>query len=254
MRYLIQEPMPPQDGHAPSTVPRTLVQFWDDPVIPPDVRACMDSWRALEKSGFELVIFHDKEAEAYIAEHFGRRYLAAFRRCRHPAMRCDYFRLCFISRNGGFYVDADEVYQGGDCEYLFSDDRLKLQPLCYDPATDTMVSAQIFTRDQSDSRDWILYVANDPLIAPPRHPVIRLALDRATNRLLSASSVRPEIQSTTGPGNLTSSLVEHAINSARAGRVRDFTILPNWRSTSVTEWSLSYREDARNWRLWSQSC
>lgn len=250
MRYLIQEPLLRQDYRARSTVPRTLVQFWDDPVVPPDVRECMDSWRPLERRGFERVTFHDREAETYIAQHFGPRYSAAFRQCRHPAMRCDYFRLCFIAKSGGFYVDADEVYQGGDCEYLFSDDRLKLQPLCYDTVTDTMVAAEVFTRDHSDSRGWILYVANDPLIAPPSHPVIRLALVRATDRLLSASTLRPEIQSTTGPGNLTASLVEHAITSDRAGRFRDFAILPNWRSTSVTEWSLSYRDDARNWRLW----
>ena len=50
-------------------------------------------------------------------------------------MRCDYFRLCFMARNGGFYVDADEVYQDVDCEYLFEDGRLKLQPLCYEMST-----------------------------------------------------------------------------------------------------------------------
>jgi hypothetical protein len=36
-------------------------------------------------------------------------------------MRCDYFRLCYIYRQGGFYVDADEIYQGGDYHSLYRD-------------------------------------------------------------------------------------------------------------------------------------
>jgi len=242
----------PAEARAPSRVPRTIVQFWDQRVVPRDVRKCMDSWHHLERRGFERVTFHDREAEDFIAEHFGPRHSAAFARCFHPAMRSDYFRLCFIARNGGFYVDADEVYQGGDCEFLFSGDTLKLQPLCYDTSTDAMVSADVFTRDESDSRTWVLYVANDPLIAPPSHPIVRQALAKATDLLLRASTLRLDIQSTTGPGIVTASLVEHAMRLDRAGGVRDFEILSNWRATSVTEWSLGYREDARNWRYWVQ--
>lgn len=60
--------------------------------------------------------------------HLGPHHLSAYERCHHPAMKSDYFRLCFIARHGGFYVDADEVFQGVDCESLFADPRLKLQP------------------------------------------------------------------------------------------------------------------------------
>ena len=70
---------------------------------------------------------------AFIGDHFTSAHIDAFERCYHPAMRCDYFRLCYtLFRYGGFYVDADEVYQGSSCEVLLKTGRLKLQPLCYD--------------------------------------------------------------------------------------------------------------------------
>jgi hypothetical protein len=128
VRRLIQELDAGDVQRAPAKVPRVLVQFWDDPTtMPADVRECLDSWGQLEEQGFERLLFDDEGARAFIAKHFGRRYSAAFEQCRHPAMRCDYFRLCFVARNGGFYVDAEDVYQGGDFEYLFRDNRLKLQ-------------------------------------------------------------------------------------------------------------------------------
>ena len=167
-------------------------------------------------------------------------------------MRCDYFRLCFMARNGGFYVDADEVYQDVDCEYLFEDGRLKLQPLCYEMSTDTMVRAGIFTRRHADSPDWIFYVNNNPLIAPPGHPIIWQALARATRTLLEDVDERRDIQSITGPGNLTASLVRHAVARQSSGS-RDFAFLSNWEEISVSRWPLGYRSDQRNWRIWSRS-
>ena len=62
-------------------------------------------------------------------------------------MRCDYFRLCYILKHGGFYVDADEVYQSTECDSLFEDDRIKLQPLCYDIRADQMVAPEDFLMD-----------------------------------------------------------------------------------------------------------
>jgi hypothetical protein len=75
-----------------------------------------------------------------------------------------------------------------------------------------------------------------------------LAIERST-RILLQRSERPEIQSTTGPGNLTVSLVKHAVRTKLACREWDFLILPNWEYTSICRWFLSYRNDERNWRF-----
>lgn len=251
MRRLIQEAGTYMRQSAASLIPRVLVQFWDDAkAIPADVRECMDSWGPLEEQGFQRFLFDDDSAGRFIAECFGHRHLAAFEQCRHPAMRSDYFRLCFILRKGGFYVDADDAYQGGDCESWFGDNGLKLQPLCYDISSDSMVDTANFLINPRDSSDLIFYVNNNPLIAPPGHPVIRIALERATKMLLAQLGDIQDIQSITGPGNLTASLVLHAIESKHAGEAHNFTLLPNWNAVAVSRWPLEYRGDERNWRLW----
>lgn len=167
-------------------------------------------------------------------------------------MRCDYFRLCFLLIHGGFYVDADEWFLGASCEGLFQDSRLKAQPLCYDRATESMVPTGAFLVEGAFSPDWIYYVGNDPLVAPPFHPVIQLALVRAT-RILLRESRHLDIGDTTGPGNLTVSLVRHSLNCELVGEDRDFELLDNWEAISVSRWPLSYRNDVRNWRLWDPS-
>ena len=237
------------DQTCKHTIPKLIVQYWHDPHdLPADVQNCLDSWYPLESIGYTRLLFNDELASKYISAHFGDRYLQAFNRCHHPAMRCDYFRLCFILLNGGFYVDADEVYSGKDFENYFLDLRLKVQPLCYDKMTNTMVETQLFLSERRYSASWIFYVNNNPLISPPHHPVIHIALNRA-NRLIFANSGKADIQSTTGPGNVTASLVEHALLCERANAPSSFQILADWEKISTSVWPLSYRSDARNWRL-----
>jgi hypothetical protein len=235
-------------------IPKIIVQFWHDlNDIPEDVKDCLDSWEPLKNQGFKRVLFDNASGREFISKGLGDSYVTAFDRCHHPAMRCDYFRLCYILTLGGFYVDADELYQGTDCSHLFRNNKLKIQPLCYDTATGTMIKPDVFVRECEYSPDWIFYVNNNPLIGPANHPVIRLALDRATSILLSCVNEPLQIQSTTGPGNISASLVKHSIDSKLKGRIRDFLILPNWESTSISPWPLSYRNDRRNWRLWDCS-
>ena len=163
-------------------------------------------------------------------------------------MRCDYFRLCFILLNGGFYVDADEIYSGRNFGDYFCDSRLKVQPLCYDTTTDTMVAPQPFLGERRFAASWIFYINNNPLISPPNHPVIHIALTRASGLLL-ANSGKAEIQSTTGPGNITASLVEHALTLRTRERIQRFPNPLDWDEISTSVWPLSYRNDDRNWRL-----
>jgi mannosyltransferase OCH1-like enzyme len=232
-----------------SNIPKIIIQFWDDlNRIPTDVQECFDTWKPLETNGFITSMFDDQKARRFILLKFGAIYLKAYDRCYHPAMRCDYFRLCYILSNGGFYVDADEVYQGKNLDYLFNDNKLKLQPLCYDIETGTMVKPGVFIKEESDSPNWIFYFNNNPIIAPAGHPILHLALERATKILIN-SKERPEIQSTTGPGNLTASLVNYSVYQESIQATQDFLILSDWESVSVSPWSLSYRNDARNWRL-----
>lgn len=252
MRDLIQGTPQRYTGTGSAKIPKVIIQFWHDSgAIPSDVNDCLHSWEQLLRGGFRRIIFDDHRARGFIAQRFGAHYATAFDRCGHPAMRCDYFRLCYISRHGGFYVDADDAYQGGDCESLFRDNMLKVQPLCYDTRSGNMVEPEVFVRTGETSPNWTFYVNNNPLVAPPEHPVVQSALARSTRILLSAPPGITDIQSATGPGNLTASLVRHSIESELSGKARDFAFLTDWADVSVSRWPLSYRQDQRNWRLWN---
>lgn len=231
-----------------SAIPRTLIRYWHDfNELPGDVKECLDSWNHLDREGFEIRTFHDLSAKAYIADKFGARETAAFARCRHPAMRSDYLRMCFVLAEGGMYVDADDVLLGDRWRDIFRNGRLKLQPLCFDISTSRMVPAsQIWLADlYTDGR--VFYVNNDPIAAPAGHPILALALARSTGKLLGDEAV-PIIHSTTGPGNLTVALATHAHALISAGSPCDFELLRNWDDIAETRWDLSYRGDARNWR------
>ena len=250
MRRLIQSPATPQPAARQGAIPPVLVQFWDNlATLPTDVQHCLDSWEPLTHQGFSRHLFDEPQAFAFITASCEPGHAQAFLRCTHPAMKCDYFRLCYLYYHGGFYVDADERYQGADCRSFVQDGRLKIQPLCYDTRTDEMVSAEVFMRQRRHADEWIYYVNNNPLIAPARHPVIGRALARATRQLLQSTTSGQSIQSIAGPGNLTASLVMHALAVA-PDAVTDFCILPNWDAVSVSPWPLSYRNDERNWRVW----
>lgn len=250
IQWLLHQPPsgPSRQAGPEPAIPRVLLQYWHDlAALPGDVAECLRTWKPLEKHGFEIELFDDERARRFIAANYGPSHVAAFDRCYHPAMRCDYFRLCYVLSRGGFYVDADEVYQGTGWEGLVQDGRLKLQPLCYDTSTHQMVDPDDFLHDTNVPSGRIFYVNNNPIVAPPGHPLLRLALHRSTELLLDSRET-PEIQSTTGPGNLSASLVRHVARLQKEGAAWDFAILRDWRSVSECRWFLSYRNDDRNWR------
>ena len=234
-----------------SPIPRTLVRFWHDPRrIPADVQACLDSWAPLGDEGVTFRMFDDHSAATYVADRYGESHATAFARCEHPAMRSDYLRLCFVLAEGGLYVDADDVLRDGGWRRVFGGNELKLQPLCYDIPSGRMVAAtELGLFDRPTSRR-IFYVNNNPIAAPPGDPVLRRALARATRLLLRDARV-DDIQSTTGPGNLTAALAAHAREEMVAARSPGLDLLFDWESTAEPDWSLGYRNDARNWRNWS---
>jgi hypothetical protein len=235
---------------ALSTGPRrTIVQFWDDLArLPDDVHECIESWRTLQARGFEVRLFDTDGATQFIASRLSPRHQRAFERCYHPAMQSDYFRLCYVLLEGGCYLDTDDVHNGPPIEHLFDDGRLKIQPLCFDIATDRMVPPEVFTKPGADASTWIFYFNNNPLLAGPSHPIIERALANATGTLERATGGElPEIQSTTGPGNLTGTIFELAQEHAET--LSALLVLHDWEDVATSRWPLSYRRDARNWRL-----
>ena len=231
--------------------PKRIVQFWNDlQRLPEDVKACMNSWKPLERIGFELEVFDENSARTFIRNRLGARHERAFDKCYHPSMMSDYFRYSYVLVEGGFYIDADDVYHCTSIDQLFGDGRLKLQPFCYDIATLQMVSPSIFTEPGANQPGWIFYFNTTPLIASRHHPIVERALLNATLSLeADLASELPEVQATTGPGNLTQSVFE-VLNEGCSPD--SMTVAHDWEQISTSQWPLSYRNDSRNWRLSNQ--
>lgn len=251
MRRLIAEK--PSAANPGRPIPRTIVQFWNDvDSVPADVQVCLDTWRDLEQHGFSYILFDDKSAKSFIRENFSSDHVAAFARCAHPAMRADYLRLCYVALRGGIYVDADDLHTGAPLDDVIPGTELTLQPLCYDVTSDSMLDPveHASLADNPDKRR-IFYVNNNPLIATANHPIVVSALERSTKLLLTSSNLR-DVQSLTGPGNLTREVVAHAAELGRAGQSLDFRLHSAWNDIAVSQWPLEYRQDERNWRNWTQ--
>jgi hypothetical protein len=230
-------------------IPKRIVQFWDNlDRLPGDVGECIETWRKTEEHGVERLLFDKHQARDFIRRRLGPRHKRAYAKCYHPAMQSDYFRLCYILVEGGCYIDTDDVYDGSQIQHLFSDGRLKLQPLCYDMATNMMVPPSLFAKPGANSASWIFYFNNNPLIAGSGHPLIERALAHATLSLeKDVTNGLPEIQSTTGPGNLTSSIFDAITECGEIEQA--LLVLCDWENIARSRWELSYRNDPRNWRL-----
>ncbi|MEI9990583.1 MAG: glycosyltransferase [Rhizomicrobium sp.] len=255
IRRLVQRrfEQPLADDRLQNSIPKTIVQYWHDlNQLPRDVEDCIGTWSRWNTRGFEHRIFDERAAQDFISESLGTRYRCAFERCYHPAMQADYFRLCYLLVEGGCYVDADDVCISTEISWLFEDGRLKLQPLCYDVASGAMVKPSVFLCVDAYDPSWIFYFNNNPLIARPRHPIIERALSQATALLdLANDGELPEIQATTGPGLLSKSIFGLGMDR-ESNITNDVVILRDWEVVALSRWPLSYRDDARNWRLSNQ--
>ena len=82
--------------------------------------------------------------------------------------------------------------------------------------------------------------------------VIERALEQATSSLeLAGEGELPEIQMATGPGNISKSIFDLGMDPGFDAE-SNIAILGDWDSIAVSKWPLSYRDDARNWRLSKQ--
>ena len=241
---------PHEMGSLP--VPRVLVQYWDDPKVPIDVAECLDSWAALESSGFQRKLFDREGARTLILEELDTTHAAAFEAAPHPAARSDYFRLCYLAVYGGWYVDADDQFQNVDLGALLPPRGLRLQALCYDIDSGTTIDPRA-ALEGSDTQNVIHYVNNNPIITRPAHPVITEALSAATATLSQHSKSSHKvfnIQAAAGPGLLTLTIAKHSLRSPLTSAESDVEIRTDWTTFAQPVWDLAYRRNGYDWRSW----
>jgi tetratricopeptide (TPR) repeat protein len=162
-------------GGGPSRIPAKIAQFWDEN-IPADVEALCEGWRE-KHPDFFYARFSKVEARRFLQKTGRPEALAAFDRAREPAMKSDIFRLAWLYREGGFYVDAD--------------DRCAAPIPTIDPGGYDLILHQ----------EEFATVGNNFIGASPGHPAIGAALAAAVAAVNRGDS--DMVWLATGPGLLT---------------------------------------------------
>ena len=216
------------------------MQYWGDRAPPAQVTAMVDSWRAAP--GFDHQLYDKMAALRFLREHFGPRWVSAFRLARYPAQEADLFRLCALAHSGGIYADADDVLLGG------------LDDLVQGPG----------------ARGLILYreplggiLGNNFIAAPPGHPAIIQAARMACAGLLQRSN--EAIWNSTGPGLLTRAVAAYIARTDPAELSRELTLLdwPDVAGRVLMHNTVTYKSTAQHWNtdvpppeigVWQELC
>ena len=95
------------DPQVQPRIPRKLIQYWDQRHPPRDIADLMRTWVETHP-GYQYCRFDDTAAREYLIAHYPEAVLNAYHCATHPAQKSDLFRLAYLFREGGWYVDADD--------------------------------------------------------------------------------------------------------------------------------------------------
>jgi tetratricopeptide (TPR) repeat protein len=95
------------DTQGALTIPRKIMQYWDQKNPLDEVTRLLRTWVEAHP-GYAYSRFDNMAAREYLAAHYAKEVLNAYRQARHPAQASDLFRLAYLLREGGFYIDADD--------------------------------------------------------------------------------------------------------------------------------------------------
>ena len=159
------------------TIPKRIVQFWDEPEPPQEVQRICQSWLDFNPE-YQYIRFSLETAVAFLEEHYDQKVLKAFDNCDQPATQADFFRLAYLNKMGGFYADADDL-----CRQSL-DTIVNLKP-------ELVVLQESFAS-----------IGNNFLGCIPGQAMIRTAFHQAVHSLSRYCNESPWFK--TGPGLITS--------------------------------------------------
>lgn len=209
-------------------IPKIIVQYWDDLLhMPQDVKRCMSSWEPLESNGYKVMRFDYEGAVDFIRDRFTVEYLEAFEGCPDPAMRGEFFRLCFIYIYGGIVVDVNDVLINSEFDALLLGDSLKIQVLCYSVSKGSMMAITDDLLEVDSSDHPVYYVNHSPILAPANHPLIGLLLEEAIETI-KLSRLSSDGQSIGSPGGMSKALVSYMVDSKSTYLSDSVSLISGW--------------------------
>lgn len=93
-------------GKNISPIPKVINQTWEHKNLTPGIKKYIDKLKSLNPD-FEYKL-HDKlDRESFIKENFDDQVLESYSRLEAPAFKADLWRLCYLYKFGGVYIDID---------------------------------------------------------------------------------------------------------------------------------------------------
>ena len=198
--------------------PLRLVQYWDSGAPPPEVAALMRTW-AID-TAFRYGVFDRDGAIAYLAAKFPAPVVAAFAKCRYPAMQADLFRYCALYADGGIYIDADTSNGGGLPRML-----------------DGCGRGCIMNRQGKIANDFMYF-------AEPSDALLGAVVERAVANI--EGEVSNNVWQVTGPGIMTAMHADPATKPMFDGlRLLPVEVV---RKVVLFRWDLEYKKTEEDWR------
>ncbi len=216
---------------APQSKAVQVMQFWDSPTVPSDVREVMESWTRVNPD-WTHVLFDAATARDFFATHLDADAVSALDLCFHPAMTADLFRLGFLYVEGGVYADADE--------------------LCLQPVASLLPDLAQAEIAAPLAGSFPGYIHNFFIAARAGGEVVQSVLQGAVADILQAQKDgrRPDIWQVTGPGALTRGVGRFLSSGERSGAEVALLPMQRYRGHVRTESDLAYkRNPAANWRV-----
>lgn len=198
--------------------PIRLVQYWDTGSPPAEVADLMRTWA--DDTSFKYSVYDREAAISFLEANFPARVVAAFRKCRFPAMQADLFRYCVLLVGGGVYVDADTSNGGGLAEMVLGCAR-----------------GCLMNRQSKIANDFLYFT-------DPGDPLLTAVIDRAVQNI--ETELSNNVWQVTGPGIMTSLHEDPDSKELFEG----LQILPveTVRKTVLFRWDLDYKNTEEDWR------
>lgn len=89
---------------ADSIIPKHIMFTYVDISLVPN--KVFDDWRNLHND-YKLIFFDDDDCIYFFIKKFGISFASYFTKIEHPPHKADFFRLCFLYKYGGIYMDID---------------------------------------------------------------------------------------------------------------------------------------------------
>lgn len=93
------------DKQGEVVIPKVIIQYWNDKVIPKDIESLINSWKDNNPKYIHKLFDRDTAAE-FLELNYNKQIKNLFLSFTIPAMQSDFFRLAYIFKFGGVYVDA----------------------------------------------------------------------------------------------------------------------------------------------------